>query len=168
MSQVATEIRLKSGQSPQSSPTRKGTKKSKNKDNEHLLRCRQELEELEAEYEERIKSIHLHHDEEVEKLNRENHLLIEQNKELLQAEEKSSKENGSLKHQLNEIMRTLQNDGKAEAEAMDKIREELSKMKTCHDIEVSALRENKMILEEVSKHFNNFIKNVCPHYNHRI
>lgn len=108
---------------------------------------KQELDDVRFQYENEMKSLIFKYEKEIQKFNEESNTLINQNKELLETNEKHRKEIDSLKRKLRENLHLLQSS--QENEIIDRIKDELSKMKTHYEIELSTLRESKCVLEKV-------------------
>ncbi|XP_065220407.1 putative leucine-rich repeat-containing protein DDB_G0290503 [Planococcus citri] len=125
------------------------SKKYKNKEIKFFKqKYKKEMDEMKQRFESELESVTSTLNSELQKANLENNALICQNKELLQINEKHIAEISSLKKQLAENVYLLQNQNLQESDIIDKIKEELSRMKNRYETEVNSFRDDKYVLEK--------------------
>lgn len=105
------------------------------------------MQDLRHQYENEIESTVYKFEHQIRQLTEENDQLINQNKDLLQLNEKYTKEIESLKQKTIENLQRLKST--QEREIVERIKEEVSKMKECYDTDMSNMRDSKYALEKV-------------------
>lgn len=105
-----------------------------------------ELNEMQCLYENRIQNIISNYEKTVQEFSDEKLVLLSQINELKEINEKYKKETDILKANFVKELENLQADQEID---VDKIKEELTKMKIVHETEVAKLEEVNVLLEKV-------------------